>query len=153
MWLPRWDDNPGRGLSARWHAGNEDEEREYFDVLAKSFESVRYVDGPAERLERFNILARELVDAEPDVIVAVNIRAAAALKRHTQSIPVVVVLVADPVGDKLVESLAHPGGNMTGLSLMLKDMSGKRVSVLKEAVPRLKRLALIAYPADLIHFG
>ena len=85
-------------IGVLWHAGNEDEEREYFDVLARAFEGLGYVDGktatflhryPAEQLERFDVLAKELVEAKPDVLVAVNIRGAAALKRHTQSIPVV----------------------------------------------------------------
>ncbi len=144
-------------IGVLWHAGGEDEEREYFEVLIKAFAGLGYVEGktaiflhkyPAEQLERFDVLAKELVDNKPDVIIAVNIRGAAALKRHTQSIPIVFVLAADAVGDHLVQSLAHPGGNLTGLSLMLNDVSGKRVALLKEAMPELQRVAFIIDPKD-----
>jgi putative ABC transport system substrate-binding protein len=82
-------------------------------------------------------LARELVDAKPDVIIAVTSRGAAELKKLTSTIPIVMTLVADPVGMGLVESLARPGANFTGLSLMLPDLSGKRLELLKETVPNL----------------
>ncbi len=135
-----------------WHAGNEDEEREYFSVLMKAFGELGYVEGknveflhryPAERIDRFDELAKELVDNKSDVIVSVNIRGSVALKRITHTTPVVFVIAADPVSNKLVESLSRPGGNMTGLSLMAGDLSGKRVALLKEAVPELKRLAFV----------
>jgi putative tryptophan/tyrosine transport system substrate-binding protein len=144
-------------IGVLWHAGSEDEEREYFTILMQAFGDLGYVDGktaefihryPAERSEQFNVLAQELVDARPDVIVAVTIRGATALKRITQSVPVVFVLAADAVGDGLVETLAHPGGNMTGLSLMLNDLSGKRLGLLREAVPGMKRAAFIIDPND-----
>jgi putative tryptophan/tyrosine transport system substrate-binding protein len=144
-------------IGVLWHAGSEDEEREYFPVLMQAFRELGHVDGktaeflhryPAEQTERFDALAKELVDAKPDVIVAVTIRGAAALKRHTQTIPVVFVLASDAVGDGLVQSLPRPGGNMTGLSLMLGDISGKRVALLKEAVPGLKRVAFLMDPKD-----
>jgi putative ABC transport system substrate-binding protein len=144
-------------IGVLWHAGNESEEHEYFTVLMQAFNDLGYVEGknaeflhryPAEKLERFEALANDLVDSKADVIVSVNVRGATALKRITRSIPVVFVIVADPVGDKLVESLAHPGGNMTGLSLMSVDLSGKRVALLKEAVPGLQRLAFVIDPTD-----
>jgi putative ABC transport system substrate-binding protein len=144
-------------IGVLWHAGTEDEEREYFTVLMRAFNDLGYIDGktaqflhryPAEQTERFGTLADELIDAKPDVIVAVTIRGAAALKRRTQTIPVVFVLVADAVGDQLIESLARPGGNMTGLSLMLDDLSGKRLALLKEAVPGMKRAAFVIDPKD-----
>jgi len=105
-----------------WHAGNEDEEREYFSVLMKAFGELGYVEGknveflhryPAERIDRFDELAKELVDNKSDVIVSVNIRGSVALKRITHTTPVVFVIAADPVSNKLVESLSRPGGNMT----------------------------------------
>jgi putative tryptophan/tyrosine transport system substrate-binding protein len=144
-------------IGVLWHAGSEAEEHEYFTVLMQAFRDLGYVEGknaeflhryPAEKLDRFEALANDLVDSKADVIVSVNIRGATALKRITRSIPVVFVIVADPVGDKLVESLAHPGGNMTGLSLMAVDLSGKRVALLKEAVPGLQRLAFVCDPTD-----
>lgn len=144
-------------IGVLWHAGNEDEEREYFSVLMKAFGELGYVEGknveflhryPAERIDRFDELAKELVDSKSDVIVSVNIRGSVALKRITHTTPVVFVIAADPVSNKLVESLSRPGGNMTGLSLMAGDLSGKRVALLKEAVPELKRLAFVIDPSD-----
>jgi putative ABC transport system substrate-binding protein len=144
-------------IGVLWHAGSEDEEREYFTVLMQAFRELGYLDGrtaeflhryPAERNDQFEQLARDLAASKPDVIIAVTIRGASALKRATQSIPVVFVLASDAVGDGLVQSLAHPGGNMTGLSLMLPDMSGKRMALLKEAVPTLKHVAFMIDPGD-----
>ena len=144
-------------IGVLWHAGNEDEEREYFSVLMQAFNELGYIEGktaefmhryPAERPERFDALAKELVDARPDVIIAVNSRCVNSLKPLTRSIPIVFVLAADPVGAKVVDSLAHPGGNMTGLSLMLGDLSGKRLALLKEALPALRRVAFVVDPKD-----
>jgi putative tryptophan/tyrosine transport system substrate-binding protein len=140
-----------------WHAANAEQEDVYLSVLAKAFNDLGYVDGknihldhrfPAENPDRFQRLARELVDAKPDVIVAVTSRGAVELKKVTRTIPVVMTLVADPLGTGLVESLARPGGNFTGLSLMLVDLSGKRLELLQEAVPNLSRVALLLDPTD-----
>ena len=95
-------------------------------------------------------MAQELVGLKPDAIIAVTTRGAIDVKKLTRTIPIVFVLVADPFGAGLVESLAHPGGNATGLSLMAVDLSGKHLALLKEAVPNLSRLALVVdatYPA------
>jgi ABC-type uncharacterized transport system substrate-binding protein len=140
-----------------WHAGSAEEEEVYLSVLVKAFNDLGYVDGknihldhrfPNEIPERFGILARELVDEKPDAIIAVTLRGAVELKKLTSTIPIVVTLGADPVGLGLVESLARPGGNLTGLSLMSLDLSGKRLSFLKEAVPNLSRVALLTDVTD-----
>ena len=73
---------------------------------------------------------------------------AAELRKLTSTIPIVFILVADPVGFRFVESLAHPGGNATGLSLMTIDLSGKRLALLKEAVPNLSRVAILVGATD-----
>ena len=73
---------------------------------------------------------------------------AVELKKLTSTIPIVFVIVPDPVGFGLVESLARPGGNATGLSVMTVDLSGKRLALLREAVPNLSRVALLVDPAD-----
>ena len=70
------------------------------------------------------------------------------LRKSTDTIPIVFVIVADPVGFGLVESLAHPGGNVTGTSLMAIDLSGKLLSLLKEAVPNLSRVAVLVDPTN-----
>jgi putative tryptophan/tyrosine transport system substrate-binding protein len=135
-----------------WHAGSAEEEEVYLSVLVKAFNDLGYVEGknihldhrfPAENPERFRILARELVDSKPDVIIAVTGFGAAEVKRASSIIPIVVTVAYDAVGMGLVESLARPGGNVTGLSLMAVDLSGKRLELLKEAVPSLSRVALL----------
>jgi putative tryptophan/tyrosine transport system substrate-binding protein len=140
-----------------WHAGSAEQEDIYLTVLRKSFNDLGYVEGknivlehrfPAEQPDRFRSLARELVDSRPDIIIAVTVLGAVELKKLTSTIPIVFVLMADPVGFGLVESLAHPGGNATGLSLMLNDLSGKRLELLKEAVPNLSRVALLVDRTD-----
>ena len=140
-----------------WHAGSAEEEDVYLSVLVKAFNDLGYVEGkniyldhrfPAENPERFQILAQELVDEKPAVIIAVTWLGASELKKATDTIPTVFVLVADPVSFGFVQSLGHPGGNMTGLSLMQIDLSGKRLSLLKEAVPNLSRVALLTDVTD-----
>jgi len=140
-----------------WHAGSAEEEDVYLSVLRKAFNDLGYIEGkniqlehrfPAENPGRFRTLARELVESKPDAIVAVTTLGAAELKKLTSTIPIVFILVADPVGFGFVESLAHPGGNATGLSIMTIDLSGKRLGILKEAVPNLSRVALLVDPTD-----
>jgi putative ABC transport system substrate-binding protein len=135
-----------------WHAGNAEEEDVYLSVLVKAFNDLGYVEGknihldhrfPAENPDRYRTLGQELIDAKPDAIVAVTLAGAVALKQLTSTIPIVFVLVPDPIASGLVESLARPGGNLTGLSLMSVDLSGKRLELLKEAVPNLSRVALL----------
>jgi putative tryptophan/tyrosine transport system substrate-binding protein len=132
--------------------GSAEEEEIYLSVVRKAFNDLGYVEGknielvhrfPAENPERFRVLAHELIESKVDAIIAVTALGAWEAKRGTATIPVVFVVVPDPVGIGLVESLARPGGNLTGLSLMSVDLSGKRLSLLKEAVPNLSRVALL----------
>jgi len=138
-----------------WHAGSAEEEDAYFRTLVKAFNDLGYVEGknihldhrfPAENPERFRILARELVDAKPDAIIAVTNLDMVEVKRATSTIPIVFVLAQDTVGQGVVESLARPGGNATGLSVMSIDLSGKRLELLKEVVPNLSRVAVLVDP-------
>jgi putative tryptophan/tyrosine transport system substrate-binding protein len=80
--------------------------------------------------------------------VAVTQPAALAAQRATATIPIVFILVPDPVTSKLVKTLAHPGGNITGLSQLAFDMSAKRVELLKQMVPSISRIALLVNPSD-----
>jgi putative ABC transport system substrate-binding protein len=138
-----------------WHAGSAEEEDVYLSVLVRAFNDLGYVEGknihldhrfPAENPDRFRILARELVDTKPDVIIAVTNLATRELKKATSTIPIVFILSYDPVSQGFVESLARPGGNATGTSLMAIDLSGKRLELLKQAVPNLSRVALLTDP-------
>jgi putative ABC transport system substrate-binding protein len=96
-------------------------------------------------------LVADLVQRKVDVIVVETTLAVQTLKRATSTIPIVMALVADPVGSGLVASLAHPGGNVTGLSLMLPDLAAKRLQLLKETIPRLVRVAVLWNPATPWH--
>jgi putative tryptophan/tyrosine transport system substrate-binding protein len=96
-------------------------------------------------------LAAELVQLKVDVIIAASTVAAQALKHATSTIPIVMAIVADPVDAGLVTNLAHPGGNITGLSMMTTDLTAKRLQLLKEAVPRLTRVAVLWNPDQLWH--
>lgn len=96
-------------------------------------------------------LAADLVQRKVDVIVVDTTVATRAAKRATSIIPIVMATIADPVGTGLVASLAHPGGNVTGLSMMTTDLSAKRLQLLKEAIPRLTRVAVLWNPDTPYH--
>ena len=105
----------------------------------------RYADNVAERLPA---LAAELVRLPVDVIVTAATQPAIAAQRATTSIPIVMATGGDPVANGLVASLAHPGGNITGLSTIEGPLYGKRLDLLKETVPNLARLAVLWNPAN-----
>jgi putative ABC transport system substrate-binding protein len=105
----------------------------------------RYAKGKAER---FPGLAADLVSSKVDIIVAMNEAGAWAAKNTTRTIPIIMVNVGtNPVEVGLVESLAHPGGNVTGLTLMAVELTGKRLELFKEAVPKLARVDVLYDPA------
>jgi putative ABC transport system substrate-binding protein len=97
----------------------------------------------SRRYERLPALASELVALKPDVIVAESTQALIALQQATTTIPVVMVLPGDPLTSGLIKSLSHPGGNITGTSLMSSDLGSKRIQLLKEIVPTIQRVAII----------
>jgi len=99
-----------------------------------------------DAVERLPQLARELVALKPDVIVATNDVAIASVRRETQTIPIVMAFSSDPAGAGFVASLARPGGNVTGLSTLSPETSGKRLELLREVVPGLSRVALLWTP-------
>ena len=104
----------------------------------------RWAAGNADRLR---IFARELVELKPHVIFAQTTPATAAVLRETHTIPIVFVLVSDPVGSGFVTSLNRPGGNVTGFMNMEPTMAGKWLELLKEIGPRVTRVALLYNPA------
>jgi len=103
----------------------------------------RFANGDYARVPE---LAADLVQRKVEVIVADTTLAIQAVKRSTATIPVVMTSIADPVGSGLVASLAHPGGNVTGLSIMATDLTAKRLQLLKETIPRLTRVAVLWNP-------
>jgi ABC-type uncharacterized transport system substrate-binding protein len=94
------------------------------------------------RTERYAEIAEEFVRRKVDVIVTVG-SAVPAVRRATEVIPIVFAVAIDPVRTGLVSSLAHPGGNVTGLSLQAANLSGKRLEILREIIPQLRRLAIL----------
>jgi putative tryptophan/tyrosine transport system substrate-binding protein len=140
-----------------WHAGSAEEEAIYMRALSEGFSSLGHIEGksvilehrfPDERPERFVSMARELADLPVDVLVAVTQPAALAAAAATTKIPIVFTHVPDPVRTKLVNSLARPGGNVTGLTNIAAEIAAKRVQLLKEAFPGIKRVALLVNPSD-----
>jgi putative ABC transport system substrate-binding protein len=106
----------------------------------------RWAEGKAERLPK---LAAELVAAKVDLIVASAAQAALAAKNVTKTIPILMVGIGlDPVEAGLVESLARPGGNITGLTVFGVETAGKRLELFKEAIPKIKRVAILYDPAN-----
>lgn len=126
-------------------------QRPQIEGLFERLRELGYIEGQnlvVERreakgqLDRLPVLADELVRLKPDAIVAVTTPAVVALKKATQTIPVVMVVVHDPVRLGLVESLARPEGNVTGPSLNSVDPAGKRLELMKEVLPSLSRIAM-----------
>jgi putative ABC transport system substrate-binding protein len=99
----------------------------------------RWAEG---RSERYADIAAEFVQLKVDVIVTVG-SAVAATKQVTSTIPIVFAIAVDPLGSGMVDSLARPGGNATGLSVQSTELAGKRLEILREALPNLQRLAII----------
>jgi putative tryptophan/tyrosine transport system substrate-binding protein len=106
------------------------------DVLIEQ----RYAEG---NLDRLPALAGDLVRLKVEVIVSASSAGTSSLKEATNTIPIVMTSDADPVGNKFVASLARPGGNITGLSILAPELSGKRLELLKEIVPKLPRVAVL----------
>ena len=98
----------------------------------------------AGRPERMAEIATEFVQLKVDVMVTSGTAAVIAFKRATTAIPIVFGAAGDPIGTGLVASLARPGGNVTGLSIVSPDLIGKRLDLLREVVPGLRRLAIMA---------
>jgi putative tryptophan/tyrosine transport system substrate-binding protein len=126
------------------------------DVLRQGLRELGYVQGDnlviearsIERADRIAALATELIGLKPDVIVATGTQATQAVQQATRSIPIVMTGSSDPVGTHLVASLAHPGGNVTGLSLFSPELSGKRMEMLRNVTGELSSLAVLWNPDD-----
>ena len=130
-----------------------------YPAFLERLRTLGYEDGKNIRLmirsaeshyERLPGLARELVAAKVEVIVAINTPGARAAIDATKTIPVIVTQVGDPVGSGFVTNLARPGGNVTGHTNMAGELAGKRLSILHELVPAAKRIAVLYNPATLV---
>ena len=127
-------------------------QRTGLELVRQRLRSLGYVEGrdisievrvAEDKLDRLASLAAELVAARMDIIVATVTPAAQAAKQATSRIPIVFTAVSDPVASGLVKDLAHPGGNLTGLTTSAPDIAGKRLQLLKEMVPTIARVAVL----------
>jgi putative ABC transport system substrate-binding protein len=128
-----------------------------FSPFFQGLRDLGYVDGQtisidylsaAGRGEQFPALAADCLRLKADVIVVTTTPAAQAAKTATQTIPIVMHSLGDPVGTGLVASLARPGGNITGTTLLASGLAAKRLGLLKEIVPRLSRVLVLSYLED-----
>ena len=108
----------------------------------------RFANGDIDRVPE---LMADLIKSKVDVIVVDSTPGTVAAKRATSTIPIVMTTVADPVGSGLVANLAHPGANVTGLTIMTAELSAKRLQLLKEVIPKLRRVAVLWNPDTLYH--
>ena len=127
-------------------------DRAIFDVFRGEMASLGYFEGKsliiddrsAERkLERLPSFVTELISLRPDVIVAITTPAIAAAQKATSTIPIIMAPAVDPIGSGFVKSLAHPGGNITGMAAMAGDAVGKAVELLHDILPSARRIAVL----------
>ncbi len=132
-------------------------ESHFVEAFTQGLRDLGYVEGQNITIDyrwaegqddRFPDLAAELVRLKADVIVTTGTPATLAAKQATKTVPIVMASSGNPVQSGLVASLARPGGNVTGLSIFAPELEGKRLELLKEAVPRLSRVALLWNPAN-----
>jgi putative tryptophan/tyrosine transport system substrate-binding protein len=129
--------------------------RSYLAAFRGALAKLGWTDGSNLRIEfrwgaadpdRIKTFAKELVDLRPDAILGVTTPVISALARETRTIPIVFAVVADPIGNGFVASLAHPGGNITGFTALDSALGGKWVGLLKEIAPHTVRAALLFNP-------
>jgi putative ABC transport system substrate-binding protein len=132
----------------------------FVEAFLEGMRALGYVEGQhfvleyrvaAGHYERLSALAAELVQLKPEVIVTQGTPAALAAKDATTTIPIVMVGVGDPVESGLVASLARPGGNITGLSVVVPELVGKQLEFLKDVLPTVSRVAVLWNPSNPAH--
>jgi len=137
--------------------GNPSDLAVLFAAFREGLRELGYVDGQSIRIEarwaegnydRLPGLAADLVRLKVDVIVTYGTPASQSAKQATGTIPIVMAAIIDPVASGLVVSLARPGGNITGQSMMSPDLVGKQLEILKQVVPKVSRVALLHNPAN-----
>jgi putative ABC transport system substrate-binding protein len=133
----------------------------YVEALRQGLRDLGHIEGKnfviefrgAGKVGNAASLVTELVQLNVDILVIPTAGAIRAAKQATKTIPIVMVTQVDPVADGLVDSLARPGGNITGLATLQRDLSGKRLELLTEVVPRLSRVGLLRNPDDQTAIG
>jgi putative ABC transport system substrate-binding protein len=128
---------------ARVEAFEQGLEREGWSVGHNLRIEYRYAEGESARMQAF---AKELVELKPDCVLGQSTPVTAALMQATRTIPIVFVAVSDPIGSGFVASMARPGGNVTGFTVLHASIAGKYLEMLKEMVPHLARVAIMYNP-------
>ena len=128
---------------ARTEAFEQGLEKEGWSVGHNLRIEYRYAEGDSARMQ---VLAKELVELKPDCILGQSTPVIAALMQSTRTIPIVFVAVSDPIGSGFVASMARPGGNITGFTVLHASIAGKYLEMLKEMVPQLTRAAIMCNP-------
>jgi putative tryptophan/tyrosine transport system substrate-binding protein len=143
-------------------AGDSSNPGPYVEALRQGLRDLGYSEGKHFVIEyrgaegkpdRISTLAAELVQLQVDALVLPTVSAIRAAKQATKTIPIVMVAQVDPVAAGIVDSLARPGGNITGLATLQRDLSGKRLELLKEVIPRLARVGVLRSPDDQTAIG
>jgi putative ABC transport system substrate-binding protein len=137
------------------HAENDPEGQAFVAAFRQTLQKLGWIEGSniridtrwASEVEVMQGLAKELITLQPDLIVANNTPTTAAVMQQTSTIPIIFAVVADPVGSGFVESLARPGGNVTGFTLTEPTMTSKWLELLKEIAPHVTRVAFLFNPA------
>ena len=152
---------PGRSRHARSRCGGSgsaqtDPDGQAWDAaFREQLDKLGWIDGRTVRfdyrwgagnVDLTQLGARELVRLNPDVLFAVTTPVTAALKRETQTIPIVFAIVSDPIGSGFVSSLAHPGGDITGFNILEASLSGKWLELMHEIAPHVTRVGLMCNP-------
>ena len=128
-----------------------------FDAFFEGLRDLGYLDGQTITIdylsangnsERFSALAAECLRLKADIIAVSTTPAAQAAKNVTRTVPIVMIALGDPVGTGLVENLTRPGGNITGMSMMVPELATKRLELLKQIVPGISRVLVLSYLAD-----
>jgi len=132
--------------------GNETNQGPYVEALRQGLRELGYIEGKNFTIEyrgaegkpdREPSLAADLIERQVNVLIVATLPAILAAKQTTKTTPIIMIASVEPVATKLVDSLARPGGNLTGISTLAQDLSGKRLELLMEVVPRLARVAVL----------
>jgi len=139
------------------HTENDPEFKDYLDAFRQGLRKLGWIEGRNIQIDtRWGALddaemrqqsAKELIALRPDIILTQNTPPTASMLQQTRTVPVIFVIVADPVGSGFVEGLARPGGNATGFTIMEPTITGKWLELLKEIAPRVNRAAFMFNPA------
>jgi putative ABC transport system substrate-binding protein len=132
--------------------GNETNQGPYVEALRQGLRELGYIEGKNFTIEyrgaegktdRIPSLTIDLIESQVNVLIVATLPAILAAKQATKATPIIMVATLDPVANKLVDSLARPGGNLTGISTLAQDLNAKRLELLMEVVPRLSRVAVL----------